>query len=113
MQEKILIVIVILLFIYVIYNNDKKETLANVTVIENNPDNIVIQDGNIRKKVSKICTHMGCTLNLNKDKLECPCHGSTFDLDGKVITGPARDNLEVTTLSEKFENYNKFKSLEW
>ena len=56
---------------------------------------------------------MGCTLNLNKDKLECPCHGSTFDLDGKVITGPARDNLEVTTLSEKFENYNKFKSLEW
>ena len=70
MEQKILIVIVIILYIYIIFNKEE-ENLGNVSVIENNKDNIVIQDGDTKKKVSKVCTHMGCILNLNKDKLEC------------------------------------------
>ena len=37
------------------------------------------------------CSHLGCSINLNSDKkrFECPCHGSIFDIDGKVTHGPA------------------------
>lgn len=52
-----------------------------------------------------ICTHLGCSPKLVKannyeDSPEggffCPCHGSKFDLAGRVGRGfPAPDNLEV------------------
>ncbi len=37
------------------------------------------------------CTHTGCTVAFqsNRGDLECPCHGSTYDLGGKVLVGPA------------------------
>ena len=37
------------------------------------------------------CSHLGCSVAFNKDakRFECPCHGSRFDLEGKVIHGPA------------------------
>lgn len=39
--------------------------------------------------VSAICTHMGCSVLVQGTKLNCPCHGSQFDLTGKVLQGPA------------------------
>ena len=41
--------------------------------------------------VSATCTHLGCTVRWNgaEQSWDCPCHGSRFDLDGAVITGPA------------------------
>ncbi len=35
------------------------------------------------------CTHLGCTVNVTSRQLVCPCHGSTFALDGTPLTGPA------------------------
>lgn len=37
------------------------------------------------------CSHLGCSVALNKDakRFECPCHGSQFHLDGTVLKGPA------------------------
>jgi nitrite reductase/ring-hydroxylating ferredoxin subunit/uncharacterized membrane protein len=39
------------------------------------------------------CTHRGCSLHegkLNDDAtVTCPCHGSTFRLDGSIVKGPA------------------------
>jgi nitrite reductase/ring-hydroxylating ferredoxin subunit/uncharacterized membrane protein len=38
------------------------------------------------------CSHRGCSLHegeLNDDTVTCPCHGSTFGLDGSVTKGPA------------------------
>ena len=37
------------------------------------------------------CSHLGCSVNLVSDKqrFECPCHGSMFNLGGQVIHGPA------------------------
>lgn len=39
--------------------------------------------------ISTTCTHAGCEVRKTKSKFECPCHGSQYDLSGKVIRGPA------------------------
>lgn len=47
------------------------------------------------KAISMICTHQGCTTNWvnTVQQFQCPCHGSKYDKDGKVIQGPATQNL--------------------
>lgn len=37
------------------------------------------------------CSHLGCSVNFNKDRhqFECPCHGSIFSMTGQVTHGPA------------------------
>ncbi|WP_030663291.1 FAD-dependent oxidoreductase [Streptomyces cellulosae] len=46
--------------------------------------------------LSARCTHLGCLVAFNAAERawECPCHGSRFDTDGKVIQGPAIRPLE-------------------
>ena len=36
-----------------------------------------------------VCTHLGCTLSVTPAGLTCPCHGSRFDRQGRVLEGPA------------------------
>lgn len=42
---------------------------------------------------SLICTHLGCTLTVTPTDMVCPCHGSRFSLNGKVVKGPAGSPL--------------------
>lgn len=39
--------------------------------------------------VSLRCTHRGCQPDPEADRLTCPCHGSEFAFDGRVLMGPA------------------------
>lgn len=41
------------------------------------------------------CTHQGAELQLFGDKLQCPAHGSEFDSQGQVSTGPASKALRA------------------
>jgi Rieske Fe-S protein len=43
--------------------------------------------------VSPVCTHRGCTVELQDEHLVCPCHGSTYDRSGAVLRGPAEQPL--------------------
>ncbi len=43
--------------------------------------------------MSSVCTHLGCIVNKEEKKFSCPCHGSQYDLTGKVTRGPAPKNL--------------------
>ncbi len=53
--------------------------------------------------LSLICTHLGCTVTVTEDVLSCPCHGSRFDLQGKVLTGPADRALVRMKVEENGE----------
>jgi Rieske Fe-S protein len=43
--------------------------------------------------VSSQCTHRGCTVEAQRDRIVCPCHGSTYDRKGEVLRGPAQRPL--------------------
>lgn len=42
------------------------------------------------------CPHLGCALKYNKQEhtWDCPCHGSRFDKEGKVLNNPANRDKE-------------------
>lgn len=51
----------------------------------------VLNKGNHNFVIYKInCTHLGCPYEWNSTAhaFFCPCHGGTFDIDGKVTGGP-------------------------
>ncbi len=48
---------------------------------------------------SAICTHQGCTVKPAGKELDCPCHGSVFDLKGAVLNGPAQRPLRAVQVS--------------
>lgn len=59
-------------------------------------DIICVKSNNDLSVFSSRCTHLGCQIDKSeKGMLVCPCHGSTFDMEGGVVKGPARSGLEV------------------
>jgi cytochrome b6-f complex iron-sulfur subunit len=53
-----------------------------------------------------VCTHMQCTVSYNALNLtfDCPCHDSTYEIDGKVIAGPAIRPLRTFAASSDGAN---------
>lgn len=49
------------------------------------------------RAINPICTHRKCTVEYKSEdkQIVCPCHGSKFDLKGRVLTGPAEKPLET------------------
>lgn len=93
------------------------QTLANDSPLLRDPQSLVDQQPSYAQNRYRsinpeylvlvgICTHLGCSPKYKLDATElgpnwpggffCPCHGSTFDLAGRVFKGvPAPINLEV------------------
>lgn len=54
------------------------------------------------KAFSTVCTHAGCAVSKIADgTIDCPCHGSKFNLDGTVAKGPASRPLEPKSIAVK------------
>jgi glycine/D-amino acid oxidase-like deaminating enzyme/nitrite reductase/ring-hydroxylating ferredoxin subunit len=85
----------------------KAERGADFDAIRPGEGKVVAQDG---KKLavyrdasgeltirSAICPHLKCVVRFNaaERSWDCPCHGSRFDVQGRVIDGPALSDLAV------------------
>ncbi|RLD57536.1 MAG: hypothetical protein DRJ05_09560 [Bacteroidetes bacterium] len=59
-------------------------------------DIIIVKENSEIRFLSSKCTHLGCQINsIENNKLICPCHGSSFALNGDNIKGPANEALKV------------------
>ena len=57
-----------------------------------------------------VCTHLGCVPLKDKGEFNgwfCPCHGSHYDISGRVRKGPAPKNMEIPKY--EFINNNTIK----
>jgi len=56
--------------------------------------------------INAICTHLGCVVpwNSGANKYICPCHGSQYDANGKVVRGPAPLSLALTHIDIQDDN---------
>lgn len=70
---------------------------ALVTKVDGKRVGIYFDNEGNKHIVSNICPHLKCFLTFNEvDKTwDCPCHGSRFDIDGKVVKGPACYNIKI------------------
>jgi Rieske Fe-S protein len=87
------------------------ETIVEAGHVESFPPNSVtafvrgkfylcrMEDGGFLA-VSRKCTHLGCTIPWldEEKKFACPCHGSSFDIRGEVISPPAPRALDIYPL---------------
>ena len=48
------------------------------------------------KAFTAVCTHLSCTVQYRPDlqQIWCACHGGTYDLSGRVVSGPPPAPLE-------------------
>lgn len=86
---------------------EQEDVFISVGEVEKFPQNSVtaipkgqfylacLEDGSFIA-LSRTCTHLGCSVpwDMEKSKFICPCHGSTFDIAGEVLTPPATRALD-------------------
>jgi glycine/D-amino acid oxidase-like deaminating enzyme/nitrite reductase/ring-hydroxylating ferredoxin subunit len=75
---------------------------GGVITVGNNKIAVWIDEHGRPHAFSASCTHAGCTVTWNNAEgtWDCPCHGSIFEADGKVVHGPAVKPLEPCKLPE-------------
>ena len=59
---------------------------------------LIVTEGSIENYgLNAICTHLGCVVPWNAalNKFACPCHGSQYNAEGKVVRGPAPLSLAL------------------
>jgi glycine/D-amino acid oxidase-like deaminating enzyme/nitrite reductase/ring-hydroxylating ferredoxin subunit len=97
---------------FIAYLKDKPEqTGSSLSEIKSGEGKIIELDGkkygayadekNKLHLVAAECTHLKCIVKWNNDEKswDCPCHGSRFTYEGKVLNGPA--NTELFYYNEK------------
>lgn len=63
----------------------------------------IFSDSDGLHAVSNVCTHLGCLVSATENGFLCPCHGSKYNRDGKVIAGPAPRNLPWLNISQRVD----------
>ncbi len=71
-----------------------RKARASQGKIDPEPDEVRVKDPRWLVVIG-ICTHLGCVPNRTEDGWFCPCHGSRYDLSGRVVKGPAPRNLDI------------------
>lgn len=67
--------------------------------LKGDPTYIVVEgtDAIASYGINAVCTHLGCVVpwNASENKFICPCHGSQYNAEGKVVRGPAPLSLAL------------------
>jgi len=85
---------------------NQAELPANGALVYREARVAVLRQGAQVYALSLVCTHLGCTVSVTADDLVCPCHGSSFDRQGRVLKGPADRplaQLEVARHGDVYE----------
>jgi len=72
---------------------EKNYPLDSRTLLPDIPA-LLIHSASGYSAISLVCTHLGCTVQDQAGILTCPCHGSRYDIDGKVTHRPANSALQ-------------------
>lgn len=56
---------------------------------------VIYNEDGVLRALRLTCTHLGCRPEASGDIFNCPCHGSEFDREGKVVRGPATRPLQA------------------
>ena len=72
---------------------------SSKTILTEVPAVLIDNDGNFTA-LSLVCTHLGCTVELQSDGFACPCHGSRFNPDGYPVKGPATKPLKTLLVEQ-------------
>ena len=59
----------------------------------------ILHDNNGFAAVAAVCSHLGCIVAPGPEGFDCPCHGSRFARDGRVVRGPAPSPLQWFEMS--------------
>jgi Rieske Fe-S protein len=62
---------------------------------------LIINTGSGYIALQADCTHEGCTVGYDgSSKINCPCHGGVYDLNGNVLSGPPPSALHKYTVTQ-------------
>ena len=64
----------------------------------------IYRDHGSMKAVSAVCTHLGCTIKRTAEGFECPCHGSCYSEQGRVLSGPAPRDLYWFSMEKRSDD---------
>lgn len=84
-------------------SNELSEWGSKVVLVGGKPV-IVVRAGTEVKALSAVCTHLGCIVKFDGSlkMFVCPCHAARFDLEGKVLGGPAPEPLPSVQVREEY-----------
>ncbi len=79
--------------------DDLREGSSVVGRLSGQPVLVIRKNGQILG-FPAVCTHLGCIVRWNdgSERIECPCHGGKFNLQGEVVGGPPPGPLQPLPL---------------
>lgn len=75
---------------------DLKPNSGKIVKFGNKPALLVRVSDSEWKAFSAVCTHLNCTVQYQESSRQiwCACHNGTYDLTGRVVSGPPPKPLE-------------------
>ena len=76
---------------------DLKPNSGKIVRFGNKPALLVRISDTEFKAFSAVCTHLNCTVQYRDttQQIWCACHNGTYDLNGRVVSGPPPNPLEA------------------
>ena len=80
---------------------DLKPNSGKIFRFGSRPGLLILNADGTYRALSATCTHLGCTVQYRSDLREiwCACHNGTYDMNGRVASGPPPKPLDEMTVN--------------